>query len=142
MMDPYNDMITLPHHTSQKYPRMSMLDRAAQFSPFAALTGYEDAIEETGRLTDCQVELGEHDTAVLDRKYRQLSEMVSSQPNITITFFVPDERKAGGSYISISGTLKKIDPYSQSVILTDGTTVALRDITAIESDSITEEFGL
>lgn len=141
-MDQYNDIIALPHHISKKYPRMSTLDRAAQFSPFAALTGYEDAIEETGRLTDSKLELGEYDTALLDQKYRQLSEAASSRPQVTITTFVPDERKAGGAYISVSGRLKKIDFYSQTIILTDGTTLSMADITAIESDVLTEMFDL
>ena len=135
----YDDMISLPHHTSKKHPRMSLQDRAAQFSPFAALTGYEDAIEETGRLTDTRMILEEFDTAVLDRKYRRLSELVSQHPNITVTRFVPDERKSGGAYISTEGILKKIDTYLQSVILTDGTQISFSDIVSIESDVLEDE---
>ena len=135
----YDDMISLPHHTSKKHPRMSLQDRAAQFSPFAALTGYEDAIEETGRLTDPRMVLEEFDTAVLDRKYRHLSELVSQHPNITVTRFVQDERKSGGVYISTTGTLKKIDTYLQSVILTDGTQISFSDIVSIESDVLEDE---
>ena len=134
----YDDIINLPRPFSVR-SKMSLSDRAAQFSPFAALTGYEDAIEETGRLTDPRMVLEEFDTAVLDRKYRHLSELVSQHPNITVTRFVQDERKSGGVYISTTGTLKKIDTYLQSVILTDGTQISFSDIVSIESDVLEDE---
>lgn len=137
-MKKYDDIIALPHHTSQKHPRMAMMDRAAQFSPFAALTGYEDAIEETGRLTDCRIELGEYDTAILNRKYQQLSALASVHPRVTITKFTPDEKKSGGAYLSVTGELKKIDACSQAVFLMDGTVIPMADILSIESDSLTE----
>ena len=93
----YDDIIHLPHHVSKTRPQMSMLDRAAQFSPFAALTGYEDAIQETGRLTDERMELSDEDRELLDRKWHYLQEIISDRPEITVTYFVPDEKKAGGS---------------------------------------------
>lgn len=109
----YEDIIGLPHHVSSKRPQMSMLDRAAQFSPFAALTGYDDAIQETGRLTDMKIEIGEEAREALDRKQQYLQEIIADRPEITITYFLPDERKAGGSYTSLTGTLKRIDYYER-----------------------------
>lgn len=138
-MNPYNDIIHLPHHTSSKRPRMSLSDRAAQFSPFAALTGYEDAIAETGRLTDNKTELDEYPTAVLDQKYRWLSKLAEQHPQISVTRFVPDARKCGGTYETVSGDLKKINSCTQSIILSDGTVIPFRDIIAVESDVFTEE---
>lgn len=109
MNNHYEDIINLPHHISKTRPQMSMIDRAAQFSPFAALTGYDAAIQETGRLTDEKIDLGEEAKTVLDRKQRYLSDMISVQPEITVTYFLPDERKSGGTYLSVTGKLKRID---------------------------------
>lgn len=111
-----------------------MLDRAAQFSPFAALTGYEDAIQETGRLTDTKVEIGEEVREELDRKQQYLQDIIADRPEITITYFVPDERKAGGSYTSHTGSLKRIDYYERVFVLTDGTKIPLDEIADIESE--------
>ena len=102
-MGKYDDIINLPHHVSQTRPQMSMIDRAAQFSPFAALTGYDAAIKETGRLTDTKLEIGDEERDVLDRKQQYLQKIVADRPEITITYFVPDEKKAGGSYTSLTG---------------------------------------
>ena len=134
MNDRYDDIIHLPHHVSKTRPQMSMMDRAAQFSPFAALTGYDAAIKETGRLTDEKIELGEETKAVLDRKQRYLSDMISVQPEITVTYFLPDERKSGGTYLSVTGKLKRIDEYERMMILTDGKKIPLDDIMDIESN--------
>ena len=133
MNDRYDDIIHLPHHVSKTRPQMSMMDRAAQFSPFAALTGYDAAIKETGRLTDEKIELGEETKAVLDRKQRYLSDMISVQPEITVTYFLPDERKSGGTYLSVTGKLKRIDEYERMMILTDGKKIPLDDIMDVES---------
>ena len=133
MKNSYDDIINLPHHVSKTRPQMSMIDRAAQFSPFAALTGYDAAIQETGRLTDEKIELGEEAKAILDRKQHYLSDMISIQPEITVTYFLPDERKSGGSYLSITGKLKRIDEYERMMILTDGKKIPLDDIMSIES---------
>lgn len=133
-MGKYDDTINLPHHVSQTRPQMSMIDRAAQFSPFAALTGYDAAIKETGRLTDTKLEIGDEERDVLDRKQQYLQKIVADRPEITITYFVPDEKKAGGSYTSLTGNLKRIDYYERLFVLTDGTKIQLDEIVDIESD--------
>ena len=133
-MDQYKDIIHLPHHVSKTRPQMSMLDRAAQFSPFAALTGYDDAIKETGRLTDKKMELEEEAQELLDRKQQYLQKIIACRPEITVTFFVPDEKKAGGSYTSHTGSLKRIDYYERVFVLTDGTKIPLDEIADIESE--------
>lgn len=107
MKDQYDDIINLPHHVSKTRPQMSMVDRAAQFSPFAALTGYDAAIKETGRLTDEKVNLSEEEKEALDRKQQILMEWLGDHPALTITFFVPDEKKSGGAYMTKSGNLKR-----------------------------------
>lgn len=138
MKNSYDDIINLPHHVSKTRPQMSMINRAAQFSPFAALTGYDAAIQETGRLTDEKIELGEEEKAVLDRKQHYLTDMISAQPEITVTYFLPDETKSGGSYLSITGKLKRIDEYERMMILTDGKRIPLDDILDIESELFCE----
>lgn len=138
MNNHYEDIINLPHHISKTRPQMSMIDRAAQFSPFAALTGYDAAIQETGRLTDEKIDLGEEAKTVLDRKQHYLSDIISVQPEITVTYFLPDERKSGGSYLSVTGKLKRIDEYERMMILTDGKKIPLDDIMNIESELFRE----
>lgn len=138
MTGEYEDMIYLPHHTSSKHPPMSMLDRAAQFSPFAALTGFDAAIAETGRLTDQRTELEDYGKSLLDQKQQFLAELSGTHPLVSVTYFVPDARKSGGSYVQKTGHLKKIDPYGRLLILTDSTRIPLDDITDIESDVLPE----
>ena len=99
MSGPYDDIINLPHPTSTKHPRMPMSDRAAIFSPFAALTGHAAAIQETARLTDQRIELDEDTKAELDRKQKILMDYIADQPEVTITWFCPDEKKSGGAYV-------------------------------------------
>ena len=135
-MGRYDAIMTLPHPVSHKHPPMSMLDRAAQFSPFAALTGYEAAVEETARLTDLEVELSEDRRAELDRKQQHLLSLASEQPPVTVIFFVPDERKHGGSYQTITGQFKKIDSTNRSFCLTDGTRIPLDRIYDLQSDFV------
>lgn len=130
----YDDIIHLPHHVSKTRPQMSMEDRAAQFSPFAALTGYDAAILETGRLTEDKLELGEETRAILDRKQRYLAEIIDTKPEITVTYFVPDEKKSGGAYSTVTGFLKRIDEYERQLVLTDGRKILLDAIFDIESD--------
>ncbi len=113
-MKNFDDIINLPHHISKKHPQMSMLDRAAQFSPFAALTGYSDAIDEAARVTEEQVELDDSQRQEIDRVLREAYEM--GRP-VEITYFVPDERKAGGAYVVTAGVIKAIDPVSRVVEL-------------------------
>lgn len=130
----YEDIINLPHHVSSTRPQMSMLDRAAQFSPFAALTGYDAAIKETGRLTDEKIELDEDTKAALDMKQAYLIEMIDAQPEISITYFLPDTKKSGGAYVTVTGNLKRFDEYERLLILTDGKKIPMDDIADIESD--------
>jgi len=113
---------------------MSMLDRAAQFSPFAALTGYDAAIKETGRLTDEKQELDEDTKATLDMKQAYLMEMIDEQPEISVTYFLPDTKKAGGAYETVIGKLKRFDEYERLLVLTDGKKIPMDDITDIRSD--------
>lgn len=129
----YDDIIHLPHHVSPTRPRMSMTDRAAQFSPFAALTGYDAAIRETGRLTDQQVELSEDSRAALDHKQQLLLAHLDEQPKISVTYFAPDRRKSGGKYVTVTGYMRKIDDYQRTLVLTDGTKIPLDAILELES---------
>ena len=133
MSGEYEDIIHLPHHVSSKRPRMPMSDRAAQFSPFAALTGYDDAIRETGRLTEQKIQLDEEALAILDEKFHVLQEHLDEHPEIQFTYFKPDERKAGGTYITASGIVKKIQEYERQLILEDGSVIPIDDILEMES---------
>ena len=137
----YEDIINLPHHVSKTRPQMSMLDRAAQFSPFAALTGYDAAIKETGRLTDEKIEMDEDRKAALDMKQAYLIEMLDEQPEISITYFLPDTKKLGGAYVTVTGNLKRFDEYERLLILTDGKKIPMDDIADIESDLFRGMFG-
>ncbi len=130
----YADILHLPHHVSQTRPQMSMQDRAAQFSPFAALTGFDAAIDETGRLTEEWAELGEEAKAVLDRKQQYLRDTLSRQPEVTVTYFLPDERKAGGAYVAATGRVKRIDEYERILILADGRKIPMDSIADITGD--------
>lgn len=130
----YDDIIDLPHHVSATRPQMSMINRAAQFSPFAALTGYEAVIKETGRLTDHRIELSEDSRADLDRRQLLLSDSLSNHPKVSVTYFVPDERKAGGAYITVTGNVKKLDGFQRIMVLTNGTIIPIDEIVELESD--------
>lgn len=130
----YDDIIDLPNPTSHRHPRMSLYNRAAQFSPFAALTGYEAAIKETERLTDEQVTLSEDAAEELDYKLGVIEESIGMQKMVTITFFVPDERKTGGAYITQSGIVKRIDEYEHTVVMTDSTIIPIGQISVIEGE--------
>ena len=130
----YNDIIDLPHHTSPTRPRMPMENRAAQFSPFQALSGYGAAIKETARLTDERIDLDEDSKMLLNEKIRIIAERFSEQPRVAITYFQPDKRKTGGAYISATGQIKRIDEYQRTVILTDRTAIPIDQIYEIESD--------
>lgn len=132
----YDDIINLAHHVSKNRPAMSRLNRAAQFSPFAALTGYEGAIKETSRLTDRKVELDEATKAVLDEKLRIIQEQLSSNPEIEITYFQPDEKKAGGAYVSTLGIVKKIDNYERAIVMEEGTRIAIEEIISITGEAV------
>ena len=134
MSGPYDDIIELPHPTSTKHPRMSISDRAAIFSPFAALTGHAAAIQETARLTDQKMELDEDTKAELDRRQAILLERIVEQPEVTITWFCPDEKKSGGAYVVTVGRLKRVDDTAGTLRLADGMTIALDEIVDLQSD--------
>ena len=127
----YDDMINLPHHISTVHPQMPIAERAAQFSPFAALTGYDDAVRETGRITDVKIELDEDAKEILDNKLRIIQERIEEHPVTEITYFQPDGRKEGGSYITVSGRIKKIDEYRRAVIMQDGAEISIEEIKEI-----------
>lgn len=124
----YDDIIHLPHPTSNHHPQMSIADRAAQFSPFAALTGYDGAIKETARLTDQRIDLEDSAQAILNEKLRILQEQVGSQAETEVVFFCPDELKTGGSYLSKRGIVKKIEGYNRTILMQDDTKIPIDDI--------------
>lgn len=130
-MSDYDDIINLPHHQSKNHPHMSMHDRAAQFAPFAALTGYDDAIKEARRLTDSKPELDENQLEELDQKLADLMTRIEEHPKVTITYFEPDDNKDGGEYIAYDGRLSKIDYVRKALIFEDNKTISLSDILKI-----------
>ena len=132
-MSEYDDIIDLPRPRS-KYESMPMSDRAAQFSPFAALTGYGDAIDETARLTDRRIELSEEESAELDYKQQYLATL--DAPTVTVTYFVPDERKSGGAYVTHTGVLKRVDEVERMVVFKDGLRVPLDEVMDIKCEQL------
>lgn len=139
-MSNYDDIINLPHHISKKHPQMPIADRAAQFSPFAALTGYDAAVRETARLTTERIELDENAKADLDMKLSLLKESLSGSPQISVIYFVADQKKAGGEYITINGSLKRIDVYEGRLVMEDGREIPIEDIMEIESSLFNTDF--
>ncbi len=130
----YDDIINLPHHVSKTRPQMPMSDRAAQFAPFAALTGYDSAIKETGRLTGERIELDEEALNDLNMRYQLLVDALDEAPEVTITYFQPDERKAGGKYVSAVGAVKKIDDFERLITMQNGTKIPMGDVLAVDWD--------
>ena len=130
-MADYEDIIHLPHPVSVRHGAMSNADRAAQFAPFAALTGYDAELAETARLTTPRIELTESEEQLLNRVYRYLQDNISLQPRVSITYFQPDLRKAGGAYVNVTAPVKKLDEYTQSIVLTTGKTIPLSQILTI-----------
>lgn len=128
----YEDIIGLPHHVSTVYPQMSIYDRAAQFSPFAALTGHEAAIQETARLTEEQAELNEDKKEELNEKLQELMAHAEEHPTVTVTYFKPDDRKEGGKYETVTGIFRKIRDYDKMFFLEDGTGIACDMIYELE----------
>lgn len=133
----YNSIMELPHHVSKERPQMPMSDRAAQFSPFAALTGYDAAIKETGRLTDAKIELDDEELNNLNLKFQLLVEHLEDEPEVAITYFKADERKTGGAYLEASGIVKKLDDFERLITMQGGTKIPMDDILNIESDVFT-----
>lgn len=128
----YDDIIDLPHHVSEHRAQMPLIDRAAQFSPFAALTGYDAAIVETARLTEEKRELTEEEQQEISRRLNALQERIKTRPTVTVVFFEADARKAGGAYKTILGTARRLDPLRGTLELTDGTEIPFDDILALE----------
>ena len=124
----YDDIINLPHHVSDKHPRMPLIDRAAQFSSFAALTGHDDAIEETARLTDKKIELDENTKELLDMRLMMIREHIAEKPKVTFTYFEPDDKKSGGAYVDVTGIVKKINDFEHKIILYDGIEILIDNI--------------
>lgn len=134
----YDDIINLPHPASKTHPPLSMAQRAAQFSPFAALTGYDEAAKETARLTDKRIELSEEEMSVLDGKLQMLQEHIDERPEVAVTYFLPDKRKDGGSYVTMAGAAKKIDSYRNMLVMIDGTEIPIKEILSIKRENVDE----
>lgn len=130
----YDDIIGLPHHQSASRPHMSLDDRAAQFAPFAALTGHAAAIKETSRYTENKTELEEADIELLNSRIAYIMENLDSSPYISVTYFLPDPRKSGGAYLTVSGGVKKIDRYKKKLIMEDNTEIPFDDISNIDGE--------
>ena len=130
----YEDIIDLPHHTSTTHPPMSAFDRAAQFSPFAALTGHDAAITESARLTETRVELDEYSKADLNRRLCILQDRMDEQPSVSITYFQPDTKKSGGAYITAAGCIKKMVEYERAVVMQDDTRIPIDQIIAVDGE--------
>lgn len=132
----YDDMLHLPHPTIPGHPPMPRSSRAAQFAPFAALTGHSDAIRETARLTDVRPVLDEARKAALDDRLRQLQACTALHPTARITYFAPDPAKPGGAFCTVTGAVKKLDTYTGLVVLLDGSRIPIADILAVESSCL------
>lgn len=129
--DSYEDIIGLEHHQSKTHPHMSIHDRAAQFAPFSALTGHGAAIAETARLTEQEVTLDEYVVEEIDEKLQWLMQNIDSKPQITVTYFVPDEKKEGGAFVQKTSCVKKLDSYQKTILLTDDTCIDIEKIREI-----------
>ncbi len=130
----YDAILHLPHHVSEKHPPIPMEERAAQFSPYAALTGFGAVINETRRLTDPRQILSEETLTQLNRQYQLLLEHLPERPKITVTYFQPDGRKEGGAYLTLTGRVKKVEAYEQRLVLEDGSVIAMENIMAMDGE--------
>lgn len=132
MNEKYKDIIYLPHKQSSTRPHMPIADRAAQFAPFAALVGYDEAVRETARLTESRRELSEGALEQLNAKLNYIQEHLNEKPEVTITYFQPDSKKSGGAYLTCTGIVKRVDDYEHIVLMQDGKEIFIDDITEIE----------
>ncbi len=132
MTSSYDDIINLPHHVSETHSQMPAADRAAQFAPFAALTGYDAAVKETARLTDKRLELDESAKEALNERLRIIAAYLKDRPEVSVTYFQPDAKKDGGSYVTAVGTVKKIGEYERVVAMADGTVIPIDEIFSID----------
>ncbi|MCI7643455.1 MAG: hypothetical protein MST10_03740 [Lentisphaeria bacterium] len=128
---PYNDIVNLPHHVSASRQPMSSADRAAQFAPFAALTGYEDAVAEAGRITGTQIELDEQQQVELNRRFNLLMTNITRLPEVEVEYFVPDMLKSGGEYVVYRGVIKKVSISDKRIIFQDDTVIQLNMVVAL-----------
>lgn len=135
----YDDIINLPHPVSKKHPQMSIEARSAQFAPFASLTGYDEVIRETVRLTNERINIDESVKTILDWKLQMIEEQITNQPLITFTYFVPDRKKKGGRYLTVTGSVEKIDEYKHMVILEDKTEIPITEIVEISGEILNME---
>lgn len=133
-MGNYDDIIDLPHHVSETHPPMSRADRAAQFSPFAALTGYDAAVRETARVTERRIELDEGVKAELNARLNCILEHLPERPQVSITYFMPDEKKSGGAYRTVTGAVRKLDSFAKTLTLVDGTVVPMEEMVHVEGN--------
>ena len=133
-MNEYDDIINLPHHQSSKRPHMNSHQRAAQFAPFAVLTGYDAAIDETARLTDQKLELSDEQANHLNAQIQHIIENIADKPRVEITYFVPDNRKSGGEYVTVTGRVRRVDDHNREIVFADGMMVAIDDVYAIRID--------
>lgn len=131
MKTPYDDIIYLPHHVSRNHPQMPLRDRATQFAPFAALTGYEAALGETARLSVERRELDVQEAEELNRRLVALIARLSERPEVTIEYFVPDERKSGGAYVSVTGVVRHISVSERLLVMEDGTEIPMEDVDSV-----------
>lgn len=131
MKTPYDDIIYLPHHVSRNHPQMPLRDRATQFAPFAALTGYEAALGETARLSVERRELDAQEAEELNRRLVALIARLSEHPEVTIEYFVPDERKSGGAYVSVTGVVRHISVSERLLVMEDGTEIPMEDVDSV-----------
>ena len=134
----YDDILHLTRPQSKKHRPMPMEDRAAQFLPFAALTGYDAAVSETARLTEARVELDPQEAERLGERLAELAKQQKEQPELSLLYYVPDARKAGGAYVTVSGRLRKITDFPRCIYLTDGSEIPIEDIVAVESPCLRE----
>lgn len=132
MKFPYEDIVHLPHHVSKNHPPMSLIDRAAQFAPFAALTGHSAAVSEAARLTDREADLSDTEIELLNRQHNILLEHLAEQPEVTFVYFVPDDKKTGGAYVTKTGRVKKIDSFRRMYILTDQTQIPMEHLFSMD----------
>lgn len=129
----YEDIIDMPHHTSSKHPRMTIEARSAQFAPFSALTGYNEAVKETARVTEEKIEIDDGLKIIINNKLQIINNNIKDNPKVSITYFIKDKNKEGGEYITIRGTIKKLDSIKELVILEDKTIIPIKDIINITS---------
>ena len=137
-MNKYDDIIKLPHHVSKRHPQMSIMARSAQFAPFAALSGYDEAVKETARLTDKRIEIDDGLKLIINNKLNYILENLNINPQIVFTYFVYDKKKTGGKYVEKIGIVKKIDLIEKYILLTDKSKIPIEEIININGEIFKE----